>query len=107
MKPEKNMNRRELLGTAAASSIAFAVVPRHVLGGAGYVAPSEKVTIANIGCGTQGLREMPDMLENRDVQIVAVCDPNKFTTNYIDWSPHGIRDDIRKTLGDPAWGAGI
>ena len=107
MKPEKNMNRRELLGTAAASSIAFAVVPRHVLGGAGHVAPSEKVTIANIGCGTQGLREMPDMLENRDVQIVAVCDPNKFTTDYIDWSPHGIRDDIRRTLGDSTWGAGI
>ena len=101
------MNRRELLGTAAASSLAFAVVPRHVLGGAGYVAPSEKVTIANIGCGTQGLREMPGMLENPDVQIVAVCDPNKFTTNYIDWSSNGIRAGIRNTLGDPNWGAGI
>jgi len=53
------------------------------LGGRNYAAPSEKVTVANIGCGTQGLREMPGMLENRDVQIVAVCDPNKFTTNYI------------------------
>jgi len=107
MKPEKDINRRELLGSAAASSIAFAVVPRHVLGGQDYVAPSEKVTIANIGCGTQGLREMPGMLENRDVQIVAVCDPNKFTTNYIDWSSNGIRNGIRNTLGDPNWGAGI
>ena len=107
MKPEKNLNRRELLGSAAVSSIAFVVVPRHVLGGPGYVAPSDKVTVANIGCGTQGLREMPGMLENRDVQIVAVCDPNKFTTNYVDWSSNGIRDGIRRTLGDPAWGAGI
>jgi predicted dehydrogenase len=101
------MNRRELLGSAAVSSIAFAVVPRHVLGGPGYVAPSDKVTVANIGCGTQGLREMPGMLENRDVQIVAVCDPNKFTTNYIDWSLNGIVNGIRRTLGDPTWGAGI
>jgi len=107
MKPKKNMNRRELLGSAAASSIAFAVVPRHVLGGRNYVAPSDKVTVANIGCGTQGLREMPGMLENRDLQIVAVCDPNKFTTNYIDWSSDGIRNGIRNTLGDPTWGAGI
>ncbi len=99
------MNRRELLGTAAVSSIAFAVVPRHVLGGRSYVAPSEKVTVANIGCGTQGLREMPGMLENPDVQIVAVCDPNKFTTDYIDWSPNGIRDGVRRTLNDRTWGA--
>ncbi|MDH4240770.1 MAG: Gfo/Idh/MocA family oxidoreductase [Phycisphaerae bacterium] len=107
MKPKKNLNRREFLGSAAVSSIAFAVVPRHVLGGPGYVAPSDKVTVANIGCGTQGLREMPGMLENRDVQIVAVCDPNKFTTNYIDWSSNGIRDGIRRTLQDPTWGEGI
>jgi predicted dehydrogenase len=107
MKPQKNLNRRKFLGSASVSSIAFAVVPRHVLGGSGYVAPSDKVTVANIGCGTQGLREMPGMLGNRDVQIVAVCDPNKFTTNYIDWSSNGIRDGIRRTLGDSTWGAGI
>src|SRR4030042_1211224 len=107
MNSNKKMNRRELLGSAAASSIAFAVVPRHVLGGQNYTAPSEKVTVANIGCGTQGLREMSDMLENPDVQIVAVCDVNKFTTNYIDWSPNGIRDGIRTRLGDSNWGSGI
>jgi predicted dehydrogenase len=107
MEPKRNMNRRQLLGSAAASSVAFTLVPRSVLGGPNNVAPSDKVTIANIGCGTQGLREMPDMLENRDAQIVAVCDANKFTTNYIDWSSNGIRDDIRRTLNDPTWGAGI
>ena len=107
MRPKQNMNRRQLLGSAAASSVAFTLVPSHVLGGPNNVAPSEKVTIANIGCGTQGLREMPDMLENPNAQIVAVCDANKFTTNYIDWSANGIRDDIRRTLNDPTWGAGI
>jgi predicted dehydrogenase len=107
MKPKKNMNRRELLGSAAVSSIAFAVVPRHVLGGRNYVSPSDKVTVANIGCGTQGLREMPGMLENPDVQVVAVCDPNKFTTDYVDWSSNGIRNGIRNTLNDPTWGAGL
>ncbi|UCC97522.1 MAG: Gfo/Idh/MocA family oxidoreductase [Phycisphaerales bacterium] len=107
MKPEKIMNRRELLGSAAASSVAFTMVPAHVLAGPGRVAPSSRVTVANIGCGTQGLREMPGMLENPDVQVVAVCDANKFTTDYIDWSSNGIRNGIRNTLGDPTWGAGI
>ncbi len=107
MKPKKNLNRRELLSSVAASSIAFAVVPRNVLGGRRYVAPSEKVTVANIGCGTQGLREMPGLLENPDIQVTAVCDPNKFTTNYLDWSANGIRNGIRNTLKDRNWGAGI
>jgi hypothetical protein len=107
MKFQKNLNRRQFLGSTAVSSIAFSVVPRHVLGGPGHVAPSDKVTVANIGCGTQGLREMPGMLENSDVQVVAVCDPNKFTTDYIDWSSNGIRDGIRRTLDDPTWGACI
>ncbi len=107
MEPKTKMNRRELLGSAAVSSLAFTVVPRSVMGGANYVAPSDRVTIANIGCGTQGLREMPDMLENPNAQIIAVCDPNKFTTNYIDWSSNGIRNGIRQTLKDPTWGAGI
>jgi len=107
MKPKRDMNRRELLGSAAASSMAFAVVPRRVLGGRNNVAPSDKVTVANIGCGTQGLREMPGLLQNPAVQVVAVCDPNKFTTDYIDWSSNGIRNGIRQTLGDPTWGADI
>ncbi|MBN1804150.1 MAG: Gfo/Idh/MocA family oxidoreductase [Sedimentisphaerales bacterium] len=107
MEPKRNMNRRELLSCAAASSIAFTVVPRNVLGGRGYVAPSEKITVANIGCGTQGLREMPGLLENPDIQVTAVCDPNKFTTDYLDWSQNGIRDGIREMLKDQNWGAGI
>ena len=39
--------------------------------------PSEKITFAYIGCGTQGLREMLDMLAMPEMQIVAVCDPNQ------------------------------
>lgn len=49
------MNRRKFLGGAAATAAAFTIVPRHVLGGAGHVAPSEKINICLIGCGTMGL----------------------------------------------------
>ena len=78
-----------------------------MLGGKGHIAPSDKITVANIGCGTQGLREMPDMLQNEGMQVVSVCDVNKKTTDYLDWSPNGIRNGIRRTLGDDTWGADI
>ena len=105
----KKSNRRNFIkNTALAASgiIAIpAIIPSCVRGGDGNTAPSDKVTVANIGCGTQGLREMPDMLENEDIQVVAVADPNKFTTNYLDWSADGIRNSIRKTLDKPDWGS--
>jgi predicted dehydrogenase len=100
----KNINRREFLGSAAAASMAITVVPRHVLGGPGYKAPSDKLAIGYIGCGTQGLREMIPLLADPTVQIVTVCDPNKFTTDYVDWSPNEIRSSIQKAIEDKSWG---
>jgi hypothetical protein len=107
MTTSKKINRREFLGSAAAASVAFTVVPRQVLGGPGFIAPSDKLTLGYIGCGTQGLREMTELIKNPALQIVAVCDPNKFTTDYVDWSLNGVRDDIREALGDNSWGEGF
>ncbi|MCX6303111.1 MAG: Gfo/Idh/MocA family oxidoreductase [Bacteroidia bacterium] len=98
------INRREFLGSAAAASLALTVVPRNVLGGPGFIAPSDKITLGYIGCGTQGLREMASLITNPALQIVAVCDPNKFTTDYVDWSPNEIRYLVRKAIGDNSWG---
>ena len=69
------MNRRRFLGSALASG-AFTIVPRRVLGGTGHVAPSDRITLAHIGMGTQGFSELGDLLEDPRIQIVAVCDPN-------------------------------
>ena len=101
-----NVSRRKFLVTGGAAATAFAVVPRHVLGGAGFVAPSEKVTVAYIGCGTQGLREMPGMLSVPEIQIVAVCDPVKQSYDYVDWSPDGLRQDLAEALKKPDWHKG-
>jgi hypothetical protein len=107
MANSKKINRREFLGSAAAASLAFTVVPRHVLGGPGYITPSDKITIGYIGCGTQGMREMVSLIANPALQIVAVCDPNKFTTDYVDWSLTDVRNGIRSALGDTTWGESI
>jgi hypothetical protein len=103
MKKLDKMTRRKFVGTTAAAA-AFTVVPRHVLGGVGFTAPSDKLNIAYIGCGTQGIREMASLIRQEDVQITSVCDPNKFTTNYVDWSKNGIRNIMRRTLEDSEWG---
>jgi Oxidoreductase family, C-terminal alpha/beta domain/Oxidoreductase family, NAD-binding Rossmann fold len=101
---KSNLNRRGFVGAAVASG-AVTIVPRSVLGGAGYVAPSEKITLAHIGMGTQGFREIGSLLEAPEFQIVAVCDPNTDSSDYIEWGKGGIRNTIRKFLGDPNWRA--
>src|SRR5947207_5122052 len=80
------LSRRKFMLTSGAAAAAFTIVPRHVLGGAGFVPPSEKIALAYIGCGTQGLREMPAMLAMPQVQIVAACDPVKDGHDYVDWA---------------------
>ena len=106
MKVSNNISRRDLLGTAAAT-LAATVVPRHVLGGANFVAPSDKLTVGYIGCGSQGLREMTRLVTSPEIQIVAVCDPNQYSTGYLDWSINGIKDQIREVLEQPSWGESI
>jgi predicted dehydrogenase len=106
MAPKDDLDRREFLASTAAG-LALTIVPRHVLGGPGYTAPSDKLTLAYIGCGTQGTREMLRLLPAPDVQITAVCDPVKDGTNYVDWDKTGIRDSVREFLETPSWGEGV
>ncbi len=68
---EKTANRRDFLKTAAAAAAGLTIVPRHVLGGPGQTAPSDKVHIAGIGVGGMGASNLANMeMEN----IVALCD---------------------------------
>jgi hypothetical protein len=99
------INRRKFLGSTAAAG-AFTVVSRHVLGGAGYVAPNDKITLAHIGMGTQGFSELGGLLNDPRIQIVAVCDPNRDSNDYLEWSRHSIRNQIRAYLGNPTWREG-
>ena len=47
------ITRRKFIGTVA-STAAFTIVPRHVLGGTGYAAPSETLNLALVGAGGHG-----------------------------------------------------
>jgi predicted dehydrogenase len=71
------MNRRTFL-QAAASAVAFSIVPAHVLGGPGRKAPSDKLNIAGVGVGGQGAGDLKEMAGEN---IVALCD--------VDWRKAG------------------
>src|ERR1043166_2273586 len=69
------LKRRNFIGRAASAMAAFTIIPRHVLGGPGFVPPSEKVNIAIIGCGGQGRTNVRSLFQEADAQIIAVADP--------------------------------
>src|SRR4051812_9949206 len=102
----KHVTRREFVEVAASAALAFTILPRHVLGGKNFIAPSDKITLAYIGVGTQGIREMLPMLANPQFQVVAVCDPNKEAVGYKDWDKDGLRDEIRAAIKEPDWNSG-
>src|SRR5260370_13671552 len=69
---ERRLSRREFVGQGAAAAMASSIGPRHVLGGPGFVTPSDKVNMACIGGGSPGLRVMLRCLKSPDLQRVAV-----------------------------------
>ena len=84
----KNINRREFLKSAtktAAGTIIFPyIIQSSILGAEGSTAPNERITMGCIGTGNQGTNDMKGFLEDRRVQVVAVCDVNRESHGYWD-----------------------
>src|SRR5215472_5856856 len=76
MSRSHHSSRREFLQSGAAAAAVFTIVPRHVLGGKGFVAPSDKVNVALIGAGGRGRENViQGLFPQPDAQIIAVADP--------------------------------
>ncbi|MDH4218630.1 MAG: twin-arginine translocation signal domain-containing protein, partial [Candidatus Aminicenantes bacterium] len=76
--PKKNplpkglkISRREFLGTSATAAAGLMIVPRHVLGGPGYTAPSDKLDIGCVGVGGKGTS---DIWSVSSENVIALCD---------------------------------
>ncbi|MEP6594612.1 MAG: Gfo/Idh/MocA family oxidoreductase [Ginsengibacter sp.] len=103
---DSQMDRRKFVEVIASTALTMSIIPRHVLGGKNFVAPSDKITLAYIGVGTQGLRELLPLLAMPEFQVIAVCDPNKEAIGYKDWSKDGLRNEIRTAIKKPDWNSG-
>ncbi len=68
---KSSISRRKFLGQATLATAAFTIVPRHVLGGKGYKAPSDTLNIACIGVGGKGYSDLHSVSSEN---IVALCD---------------------------------
>jgi len=75
--PGIKLSRRQFV--AAAGAAAATIVPRHVLGGVGYVAPSDMVNIGIIGTGGQGTVNIKALFQESDARIIAIADPSETT----------------------------
>jgi predicted dehydrogenase len=93
-KEDALLTRRAFAGTAA-----FMIVPRYVLGGKGYVPPSDRITVASIGMGRQGQVVTMNLLGRPDVQVVAVCDCNRGSKDYVEYGNNALLKAARKLLG--------
>ena len=81
-------NRRNFIkkGVAAASLM---IVPRHVLGGIGFTAPSDQMNIAGIGVGGKGRTDILNSWVNGRERVVALCDVDP-------QGSHGVTQSIKK-----------
>ena len=101
-----SIDRRSFLSASATAAAGLSIVPRHVLGGPGYRAPSDQLRLGYVGTGTQGIRTLTSFLEREDMRVKAVCDCNRDSQDYIEWGKNDIRNRIRRFLDRPDWGEG-
>ena len=88
--------RRQFLETAALAA-GITIVPRHVLGGPGYQAPSDTFNVAAVGVGGMGRSNLQALSSQN---IVALCDVD---WGYVDERFKDLETQLpgaKKTLAD-------
>lgn len=66
-------NRRDFLKKSLVAAAAITIIPRHVLGGNGFLAPSDQLTKAIIGVGGMGQGH----IVYEGTRLLAICDVDK------------------------------
>ena len=90
-------SRRSVLLATGAGAFAFHVVPRHVLGGPGFTAPSERVNVAGIGAGGMGGGDISTHAKN-GANIIALCDVNDNAGAFADFPKAKLYKDFRELI---------
>jgi predicted dehydrogenase len=78
MKQQENntISRAHFIKNTALSAAGLYIIPRHVLGGKGYTAPSDKLYIAAVGCGGEGANDIHHYATapKKNAVIACLCD---------------------------------
>ncbi len=100
MSTKHTFSRRDFFSRTALAAAGLVIVPRHVLGGPGYTAPSDTLTKAVIGVGGMGQGH----LSYPGSRLVAVCDVDAgHLKTALEMSGPGVRGyhDFREVLERP------
>src|ERR1700761_5759619 len=75
MEDKTNQNtRREFIKTGSVAAAGLMIVPRFVLGGKGYIAPSDKLIIASVGVGGKGGDDVKRFNKVEKADVAFLCD---------------------------------
>jgi len=68
------MKRRDFIGKSAVAAGAFTVVPGHVLGKEGKIAPGDRINLGFIGVGKQSMGLLGSIGNCSETMVLAACD---------------------------------
>jgi len=66
--------RRSFIKNSIAIAAGFYIIPRHVLGGKGFIAPSDRLVVAAIGAGGKGASDIFEFYKSGKAEIAFLCD---------------------------------
>jgi len=95
-----SISRRNFFRSAGIAAAAFSIVPRRVLGGPGYTAPSDELTRAIIGVGGMGQGH----IRYTGARLLAVCDVDEnHLQSALAKTDQGVKGyhDFRQVLDRP------
>jgi predicted dehydrogenase len=98
MKSKEKNSRRDFIKKSAATAAALMIVPRHVLGGRGFIPPSDIVNIGIVGAGGQSMFSITELLKLDDVRLISVADPSTLWSNDILYSSDTGRGPAKKFI---------
>ncbi|WP_199136850.1 Gfo/Idh/MocA family protein [Pedobacter sp. ASV12] len=70
----ESQSRRNFIKAGAIATAAFMIVPRHVLGGKGFLAPSDRLLVAGVGVGGKGQSDIAAFAASGKADIAFLCD---------------------------------
>lgn len=98
MRSVKNNSRRDFIKRSMTTAAAITIVPRHILGGSGFTAPSDKVNIGIVGAGGQSMYSINELFKLDDVQLITIADPAILWKNDILYSSDTGRGPTKKII---------